>query len=195
MKPAALKKPRSKKCKACGVRFEPSRPMQAVCGPLCAARYAREQREKSERKVTRERIQLIKTRTQILKEAQAAFNAFIRWRDRNELCICCGMPLTLQAVGGGYDCGHYRSTGSAPHLRFDERNAHAQRKVCNRYGAGRAVDYRIGLIQRIGLAAVEALESDQEARHWSRDDLIRIRDEYREKLREMKRHAEMVTAA
>lgn len=193
MKPAALKKPR--KCKACGVRFEPSRPMQAVCNPLCAARYAKEQREKTERKVTRDRIQLIKTRSQILKEAQVAFNAFIRWRDRDEFCICCGMPLTLQAVGGGYDCGHYRSTGSAPHLRFDERNAHAQRKVCNRYGAGRAVDYRIGLIQRIGLAAVEALESDQEARHWSRDDLIKIRDEYREKLRDMKRHTEMATAA
>ena len=51
-------------------------------------------------------------------------------------------------------------SGSAAHLRFDERNAHAQRKVCNRWGAGRAVDYRIGLVARIGLAAVEALESD-----------------------------------
>ena len=47
-----------------------------------------------------------------------------------------GQPLGTGEVGGAYDCGHYRSTGSAAHLRFDERNAHAQRKVCNRWGAG-----------------------------------------------------------
>lgn len=192
MKPAPLKKPRMKKCKACGVRFEPIRPMQSVCGPPCAARFAKDLREKAERKVTRERIQLIKTRSQIMKEAQAAFNAFVRERDKGQPCICCGAPLTLEAVGGGYDCGHYRSVGSAPHLRFDERNAHAQRKVCNRYGAGRAVDYRIGLIERIGLAAVEALETDQDPRHWSREDLIQIRDDYRAKLRALKKEIRRV---
>ena len=81
------------------------------------------------------------------------------------------------------------STGSAPHLRFDERNAHAQRKVCNRWGAGRAVDYRIGLVARIGLAAVEALESDNTPRKWLREELIYIRDRYRAKLKELKGRA------
>ena len=90
-------------------------------------------------------------------------------------------------MGGAYDCGHYRSTGSAPHLRFDERNAHAQRKVCNRWGAGRAVDYRIGLVARIGLEAVEALESDNAPRKWTREELIAIRDTYKQKLKELKK--------
>jgi hypothetical protein len=90
-------------------------------------------------------------------------------------------------IGGRYDAGHYRSTGSASHLRFDEANCHAQRKQCNRYGAGRAVDYRIGLIKRIGLERVEALEASNSPRKWTREALIAIRETYQEKLNVLKR--------
>lgn len=140
---------------------------------------------KVERAETRRRKEAIKTLPQLKAEAQAAFNAFIRARDAHQPCICCGLPLSAGDVGGLYDCGHYRSVGSAPHLRYDERNAHAQRKQCNRWGAGRAVDYRIGLIARIGLEAVEALESDNTTRKWTRDELVAIRDEYRQKLKNL----------
>ena len=68
-------------------------------------------------------------------------------------------------------------------MRFVESNCHRQLKRCNRYGAGRAVDYRIGLIARIGLAAVEAIESDQTLRKYTSDDLRAIRDEYRARLK------------
>lgn len=148
--------------------------------------HAKHQRVKKERKEIRARKAAIKPRSAWLKEAQAAFNAYIRERDKAQPCICCGQPLTAEAVGGGYDCGHYRSTGSAPHLRFDERNAHGQRKVCNRWGAGRAVDYRIGLVARIGWAAVEALEADNQARKYSIDELKRIKVEYKQKLKCLK---------
>ena len=141
---------------------------------------------KVERASIRARKEAIKTIPVLIKEAQVAFNAYIRARDADKPCICCGQPLGTGEVGGAYDCGHYRSTGSAAHLRFDERNAHAQRKVCNRWGAGRAVDYRIGLVARIGLAAVEALESDNAPRKWTREELIAIRDEYRKKLKAMR---------
>ncbi len=90
-------------------------------------------------------------------------------------------------MGGAYDCGHYRSTGSAPHLRFDPANAHAQRKVCNRWGAGRAVDYRIGLIARIGLAAVERIEADHRVHKWTREELVAIRETYKAKLKQLKK--------
>ena len=83
--------------------------------------------------------------------------------------------------GGDWDAGHYRSTGSAPHMRFDEANCHAQLKQCNRYGGGRAVDYRIGLIARIGLDEVERIEADQTVRKWTIPELREIRDEYRRK--------------
>ena len=135
----------------------------------------------------RARREAIKTIPDLIKEAQVEFNAYIRERDRDQLCICCGQPLGHGEVGGGYDCGHYRSTGSAPHLRFDERNAHAQRKQCNRWQAGRAVDFRIGLIARIGREAVEALESDNRIHRWTREELIVIRQTYRAKRRQLEK--------
>lgn len=182
-----------KTCPICRIKFVPSRQMQVVCSPLCAAEYGRKQHAKAEarkaledRKTIKIRKDAIKTIRDWTKEAQIAFNAYIRERDRNKPCICCGRPLADSAVGGGFDCGHYRSVGSAPHLRFDERNAHGQTKQCNRYGAGRAVDYRIGLIQRIGLEQVESLESNQAPKKYSIEDLKAIKDEYKRKLKELR---------
>jgi hypothetical protein len=147
------------------------------------AKEAREERAKDKAK-----RETLKTRSDWIKETQIAFNRYIRLRDAGKPCICCGRPLGLEAVGGGFDCGHYRSVGSAPHLRFDERNAHGQTKQCNRYGSGRAVDYRFGLIARIGLAAVEALEADQTPRKWSIDELKAIRDTYRAKAKALENY-------
>jgi hypothetical protein len=150
------------KCRVCTCAFTKTRPLQTVCSPTCALTLARNVTEKSlakaqaaDRKETREKLDAMRTKPQLVKLAQTAFNAFVRARDADKPCISCGKPPNPQA--NSTDCGHYRSTGSAAHLRFDENNAHAQRKVCNRWGAGRAVDYRLGLIRRIGLEAVEAL--------------------------------------
>lgn len=191
------KKPKPRKCRCgCGQSFEPRNSLQVAANLECALKLARKQRESAERQVAkvarkadREAKEKLKTRSDWMKEAQTAFNAFVRFRDRDQPCICCGQPLHSGEVGGQYDCGHYRSVGSAPHMRFDERNAHAQRKQCNRWGSGRAVDYRIGLIARIGLEAVEDLEADQSVRKWTIDELKAIRDEYRTRLRELQKLA------
>lgn len=190
-------KQRTKKCKCgCKQTFTPRNSLQVAATVDCAMKLARKQRESAERQVAkvahkadREAKEKLKTRSDWIKEAQTAFNAFVRFRDRDQPCICCGQPLHSGEVGGQYDCGHYRSVGSAPHMRFDERNAHAQRKQCNRWGSGRAVDYRIGLIARIGLEAVEDLEADQSVRKWTIDELKAIRDEYRTRLRELQKLA------
>ena len=181
-----FKRVKPKKCAQCRCEFTPQRPMQKVCSPACAQSLAKKKREKVEKAADRQKREELKTRSQWMKDAQIAFNAFIRERDSLCLCICCGMPLTHGAVGGGFDCGHYRSVGSAPHLRFDERNAHGQRKQCNRYGGGRAVDYRIGLIDRIGAEAVAALEADQKPKNYTIDDLKAIKALYVAKLKELK---------
>lgn len=192
---AIPKKPRT--CRICKKEFQPVRCLQSVCSFECEvqrgiilAERSKNKREKAERKAEAESIKLLreklKTRSDYMKEAQIAFNAYIRYRDRDKPCICCGRPLTLEAVGGGFDCGHYRSVGSAPHLRFDERNAHGQTKKCNRYGAGRAVDYRRGLIERIGLAEVESIEADQEQRKYTIEELKEIKALYVAKLRDLK---------
>lgn len=185
-------KPRA--CKVCRQPFTPTRPLQRVCGHDCALSLAKSERARAQkrqavaqRRDDRARKDRLKTRRDWLKEAQAAFNAYIRARDAGKPCICCGLPLSAGEVGGSFDCGHYRSVGSAPHLRFHEDNAHGQRKQCNRWGAGRAVDYRLGLIRRIGLEKVEALEADQEPRHYSIDDLKAIKTKYQALRRDLEK--------
>lgn len=192
--PKQTKPPR---CKATGCR-NPAIQYRAHCSPECGAviglaavakaKRAAEKKQRAEDGIKREDL---KTLPDLIKEAQHAFNAYVRERDRRagHACICCGEPLRWDVPGGAVDCGHYRSTGSASHLRFTEANAHAQRAICNRHGAGRAVDYRIGLIARIGLDAVEALESDNTPHKWTKDEVRTIRDVYRLRVRDMKRAA------
>ena len=173
-----------KDCKHCGACFVPARPMQNVCGRICAMRLVNAaKKEKSERDKARK--EKIKTIPDLKKEAQVAFNSYVRLRDKSSPCISCGRPLAQAAVGGGFDAGHYRSTGSADHLRFNEDNCHGQCKNCNRYGAGRAVDYRIGLIHRIGLERVDALEADNTTTKWTVERLRAIKAIYKTKLKEL----------
>lgn len=172
----------------CGQRFTPQREMQAACSVPCAIAMAARTAAKAtkaaaaeDKRKTRAQLEAMKTLPELLAEAQREFNRFIRLRDAHQPCICCGQPLGDQRFGGAYDAGHYRSVGSAPHLRFDERNCHAQRKVCNNHKAGNHVEYRAGLIARIGLDRVEALEADQAPKKYTRDQVREIRATYRAK--------------
>ncbi len=176
------------------MRFEKKSPAHFACSAGCALEIIRIRSEKAKaskakaaRKDIAERKEKLKTRSDWIKAAQVAFNAFIRERDKNLPCICCSKTSTKEYLtGSNWDCGHYRSTGSAPHLRFHENNAHRQLSICNQHGSGRAVDYRIGLIARIGIEAVEALEVDNEPRKHTIDELKAIQTLYRTKLKELK---------
>ena len=190
-KPAKPKKCRVETCRA---SFVPARLGQAVCSHACAlidgprhaakARKALADIERAEIKVRKEKL---KSRADHMKDTQQAFNEFIRWRDRvaGHSCISSGRPLN--GLANEVDAGHYRSVGSAPHLRFDENNCHAQSKQDNRYLSGNAIDYRIGLIKRIGLEAVETLEADQSVRKYTVEQLKAMTADYRAKTRELKK--------
>ena len=142
---------------------------------------------KVERAITKQRKEAVKSRGELVEEAQRAFNAYIRARDAGLPCICCGKPFEPEKLGGSADAGHYLSRGSAPHLRFVETNCFAQRKNCNRPGGTTRQAFRAGVVARIGLAAVEALEADTTVRKWSLDDLREIRKTYAAKLRALKK--------
>jgi len=177
---------KDKTCKHCGSCFIPVRPMQSVCSPTCASRLVKAaKKEEAER--TKARKAAVKTIPKLIKEAQIVFNKYVRQRDALRPCICCGRTeeMGYGTSNHGWDAGHYRSTGSASHLRFNEDNCHRQLVICNRHGAGRAVDYRIGLINRIGLDRVEALESNNTPHKWEREELIEIKEMYRKKLKEL----------
>ena len=192
---------RPKKCPECGEKYQPTRQMQPCCDNMeCKASYAirhieatRKRRrmqemnvQKADRKVIKLKLDAIKPRGKSIAEGDRALCAYIRFRDQlaGYLCISSGKPLDWS--GNNVDAGHYRSRGSAHHLRYDERNCHAQSKHDNRYISGNAVDYRIGLIARIGLAEVEALEADQKPRKYSNYDLIAIKAKYVAKLKALK---------
>ncbi len=190
------KKPRA--CRICKSLFQPGKALQNVCSFDCEvklgmihAERSRLKREKAERiaeeasrKILRERI---KTKGEWMKEAQTAFNQFIRLRDQLAGYPCISSGVALDWSGNNVDAGHYRSRGSAPHLRFNELNCHAQSKKDNRYLSGNAVDYRIGLIARIGLEAVESLEADQTPKKYTIAELSAIKAHYVAKLKEMKK--------
>lgn len=178
-----------KPCAHCSTPFNPQRMGQRVCSPRCAGRYVKEQK-KAEAVQTRERKAALKRIPDLIREAQVVFNKFIRTRDHDQPCISCGAPPPdLSQLHAGRDAGHYRSTGSASHLRFHEDNCHAQCVRCNQFGAGRAVDYRIALVVRIGLRRVEALESMNAPHKWTREELIAIRATYTQKLKALKETA------
>jgi len=145
------------------------------CSPECAQAFALLERQRADRKVLMAFRETHKKKGAHVAAAQKSFNAYIRARDAGKNCISSGKPLPLDVVGGGFDAGHYRSVGSAPHLRFHEDNVHGQSKHDNRHLSGNAVDFRLGLIARIGLARVDALEADQTPRHYSIDDLKAIK--------------------
>jgi hypothetical protein len=130
----------------------------------------------------------METYPELVKKAQTAFNGFIRARDAGKPCICCGKPLGTEP--NTFDAGHYRSVGSAPHMRFVEENVHGQSKHCNNYLAGNAVEYRKGLIARIGLEEVERIESDQTLRKYTREGLIELAKHYREAARKLMKEKE-----
>lgn len=184
------------RCKYCSELYKPARTMQPgrVCNSIeCQAKHAEEviadRRKKTanaeriaaaeDRKTVKIKLEQIKPRSQWMREAQKAFNSYIRVRDQNAGYSCISSGRLLDWSGNQVDAGHYRSIGSAPHLRFDERNCHAQTKMDNRFLSGNAVDYRIGLIARIGLQAVESLEADNEQRKYSIDDLKQIKEKYK----------------
>jgi hypothetical protein len=190
------KAPKPKVCKnpACKTSFVPQRLGQAVCNYACGLAIKDVNQEKARkalvdvgRKEVKAQKEKLKSRGEHMRETQIAFNAYIRLRDQmaGHACISSGKPLDWS--GNAVDAGHYRSVGSAPHLRFDERNCHAQSKQDNRFLSGNAVDYRIGLIARIGLEAVDALEADQSVRKYTVDDLKAIKAHYRALARELKR--------
>lgn len=188
-------------CAHCRKKLVPERHSQIVhveCAPewgeAQAAKREREEAKKArmaarvERAQDRKKREEQKTLHDLMGEADKAFCWYIRERDRKAglPCISSGRPLDWS--GNMVDGGHYRSKGAASWLRYNEDNCHAQSKADNLWKSGNAVDYRIRLIDRIGLDRVAALECDNQPTHrWTREVLIEKRDYYRAMARQLEK--------
>lgn len=182
-----MKTPKPKTCKECGEQFTPFQTTQKVCGYKCAALLARKTGAKQRTKAAKDAHTAHKKqfytndRPTQLKLAQAAFNAYIRWRDRDEPCISCG-----RFHQGQYHAGHYRSVGAAPHLRFNQFNNNKQCAPCNNHKSGNAIEYRINLVKKYGVEKVEEIESNNAPAKLTIDNIHCIIRYYRKLLKHAK---------
>jgi hypothetical protein len=85
------------------------------------------------RKEKKERSERLKTRSEWMQDLQDVFNTFIRTRDKDKPCISCGTFT-------GKKC-----------------------EYCNTHLSANLIEYRIGLVKRIGVDIVEFLERKDHA--------------------------------
>ena len=151
-----------KTCKICKIKFEPYNSLQNVCSPKCAIELTNRLNDKKKLKQKQEwnkekaeRKEALKTRSDYLRELQTLVNKFVRLRDINEPCISCG--TTKQDIV--YHAGHFHSIKAYPSIRFDLDNIWKQcGNNCNVHLSGNLLNYREGLIKRIGMKRFNALE-------------------------------------
>ena len=185
--PKAIKAPKPKKCRICPEKFIPRNSLHICCSPSCAYKYATQQSERKKRREEAEQRKAWNKRKADVKPlkhwedmTQRVVNDYVRERDRELPCISCGTWDTVQ-----WEAGHYRSRGAASHLRYNEDNLAKQCHRCNCELSSNAIHYREGLIARIGLQRVVALESDNNPHRYTREELDAIRTRYRALLREL----------
>ncbi|HGY4615531.1 TPA: recombination protein NinG [Proteus mirabilis] len=194
-----MQKLRRRRCKICREWFIPKQSFQNWCSPehgfelseqrrnkdrekaLAKLKKENQKKEREAKDKLKARKLAVKPLSYFTKQAQIAFNAFIRERDKDEPCISCG-----RFHEGQYHAGHYRTTGANPELRFDEDNCHKQCAPCNNHLSGNIENYTPRLIEKIGQERFDRLMGSHELPKWKREDYERIRDHYRAKLKELK---------
>lgn len=167
-----------------GIRAFCSMDCLSAWGKTEAARLVlKKASEKAKRKKDREDKEKIKSRSEWLSEAQNEFNKYVRLRDKDHPCISCGSWEDENVRGGMFDCGHYRSRGAAPQLRFHLWNAHKQCVKCNRYLSGNVVEFRRGLEVRIGKEKLDYIESFDEITPLTIERLRRVKSIFKRKIK------------
>ncbi len=183
-----IKPLKPKKCRWCKELFQPANSMQVVCDYKCGIKLAESKRIAKESQVLRvahnEAKKRIKDndRPYWIKRAQIAFNGWIRARDTGLPCISCDCPDGK----GKRNAGHYRPAGVNAALRFEPDNCHGQCERCNTSLSGNLIPYRKALLLKIGLDRLDSLESNNDIKRWTIDELKAIEIEYKAKLKRLR---------
>ena len=175
------------RCKNCKEKFEPKQFNRKFCyKDKCIDAYFEYLKKEAAKKWNKEkkiRKEKLKTVQDLIKEAQIVFNKYIRLRDKNTPCISCRNPVPKKI-----NAGHYISSGKSKFLTFNEDNVHLQCEYCNTYLHGNLVEYRINLINKIGIDKVKYLEDQRHViKKYTRQELIDIIDKYKENIKKMKK--------
>ena len=158
-----------------------------ACSVPCALLVVEEKKTKKAAKAkkafkreTRRMKQDLKTTSDVIKEIQPIFNQCVRLRDKNDPCISCQRHHT-----GQYHASHYRSVGACPELRFEPLNCHKSCSACNEHLSGNIVEYRIHLINKIGIERVEWLEGPHPAKKYTMDQVLELKKYYARLVKEL----------
>ncbi len=180
--------PKARKCRVCRFLFVKMRPLQAVCGGACAAIDAVTKRMKAERNADREQRAKLKPRSQWLREAQAAFNRYVRMRDADLGCASCDLPATW---GGQWHASHLRSVGAASAIRFHLWNVAKACSICNNHKSGNLGEYEPRLRARIGNDKVDWLRTQNQRTTYTIEYLERVKRIFSKKANRMEKRNAM----
>ena len=112
--------------------------------------------------------------------ARVSFQIYIRQRDKDLPCISCNKS------DAKWDAGHYLKAEIYTKLIFNEDNVHKQCSYCNLQLAGNLIEYRKGLVKRIGVKRVEDLEDMADSSRtykFAKDELINLAKQYKLKIK------------
>lgn len=158
-----------RKCKGCGEYFAADEIVKVPAGVFCSKSHAIEwalkesekAKAKSKSKAAKDTKEEIKrdrkrlkarklelNRTSHLDKLQKLVNQYVvHVRDKDKPCCTCG--TTSQAIK--YDCGHMRSRGSCPELRFELTNMAKQcSQQCNVHKSGNRIEFERFIVSEYG---------------------------------------------
>ena len=119
------------------------------------------------------------TKSSAVDKADRQFSRFIRLRVAIPggafRCISCGQYKRIEQA----DCGHFHSRKHMA-TRFDELNAHAECRACNRFSADHLIKYQENLIRLIGQEEFDKLNIRAKGiKQWSETDLKELSKYYK----------------
>ncbi len=191
------RKPRTRRCAVASCRkvFEKTQSFVSWCSHECGAiigmkklakKRLQEDRAKrvavkAERKADKEKLEAHKPLSYWEKIAERHCNAYIRARDP-DCCISCGVTQS-----SAWQAGHYVAVGANSTLRYHPDNIHKQCIKCNMFEGSNAIQYRIGLLAKIGVERVEWLEGWHSPVKMTAEAAKEIAEMYKLKLKELKK--------
>lgn len=201
-----LKMGKKRKCVFCKAYFAKEEMLNTPAGYLCSAEHAisysnklKERAADKKRKENKKKLLESDLRKQ-LSLTQKSFNKMrvleeLLWfkeRGLEPTCISCGKPKG----GDAWACGHFKTVGASPGLRFDRKNAYLQHNFrCNMQlsgdisGTNNTHGYKEGLFIRFGeeeaKKIIEHCASIRQPRKWSCNILISMRKAFNKKIRRL----------
>jgi hypothetical protein len=169
-----------KSCKKCGESFTPFSTLDKHCYVCKKTEQALKNLAKIKKEKVKKQKEDLLTVSDYLKMAQQVFNKWIRLRDKDQPCISCGKHL-----GAKYDAGHFWSAGGHSSVRFHPDNVHAQCVSCNQHKHGNLLEYRKGLIEKIGHHNYTLLSDKAYKTHkWDKEELKELIKIYKKKIKD-----------